>query len=99
MGFSQMSKHLLGFHGCGAVSFIVFWVITQAASVLKLFTERMIDTNRAHQSSGFKPDFPNPAFPKGTLPRQHPGCCRVFVRRQTQKSVCSSNHYKLIAAN
>lgn len=33
MGFSQMSKHLLGFHSCGAVSFIVFWVITQAASV------------------------------------------------------------------
>lgn len=33
MGFSQMSKHLLGFHSCGVVSFIVFWVITQAASV------------------------------------------------------------------
>lgn len=28
MGCSQMSKHLLRFRSCGAVSFVVFWVIT-----------------------------------------------------------------------
>lgn len=32
MGCSQMSKHLLRFHSCGAVSFIVFWVMTEDAS-------------------------------------------------------------------
>lgn len=33
MGCSRMSKRLLRFHSCGAVSFIVFWVITSDASV------------------------------------------------------------------